>query len=376
MSEATARSSTRLIWIDALKGLGAILVVLGHNPELIGQSYLHALIYSFHMPMFFAVTGLTLCMLTPRQWMVRMASLLWIYFMVSLIFIPFALTMEAHFIPTPEPRLLHILAGIAYGVCNSIRVDTLWFLPALTLGLAIAWPIIVLTEARTVRTASRATLLLAAALLCIAAGALLLGSNPGTPVLKQMAWAGAGSAHLWPWTANAAPFIAGFVILGRALVNTPRLLSPQATLIIGALFAFWLLAFSRSEQGLAGSLDLSNARIGPVPVWTGLAAIAGTAAFLLLLRRVGNRLMPLAWIGYSSLPIMVLHPMIQNAVTHQAGGSAPLMGLIAGILAPALMDRSIFQRHALGQLLFYPRNFIRKLRQGLLRGNTVCHSTH
>jgi len=374
INAATVPGSARLIWIDALKGFGAILVVLGHNPELIGHGSLHALIYSFHMPMFFAATGLTLCALTPRQWGIRIASLLWIYVMVSLTFIPFALTQDANFIPTPAPRVLHILAGIAYGITRSIRVDTLWFLPALALGLSIAWPIVSLIEARTTCNANRIIVLLTSALLCIGAGALLLGSETASPLLKQMTWAGAGSADLWPWSANTAPIIAGFVLLGRALASTPHLPGRQALLIVGALLALWLLAFTRSAQGLAGSLDLSNARIGAYPLWTCLAAIAGTAVFLLLLRRIGSRLTLLAWVGHSSLPIMVLHPMIQNAFARQPSGMAPLLGLLMGVMLPALMDRALFHRHALGQLLFYPRNFVRKARNAFQCRNAAFHT--
>lgn len=52
----------RLIWVDALKGILMILVVLGHaiQTELgasCEESHLWNLIYSFHMPAFMAVSG-------------------------------------------------------------------------------------------------------------------------------------------------------------------------------------------------------------------------------------------------------------------------------------------------------------------------------
>ena len=53
---------TRLIWIDRLKGLLIILVVLGHAiQEVLGgkcfDNHLWNIIYSFHMPAFMAVSG-------------------------------------------------------------------------------------------------------------------------------------------------------------------------------------------------------------------------------------------------------------------------------------------------------------------------------
>lgn len=47
--------SKRYDWIDALKGFGAILVILGHlNPAMPIEQY----IYSFHMPLFFFISGM------------------------------------------------------------------------------------------------------------------------------------------------------------------------------------------------------------------------------------------------------------------------------------------------------------------------------
>lgn len=45
----------RLAHIDFLKGIGIILVLLGHFPI---NGIMHMLIYSFHMPLFFFCSGL------------------------------------------------------------------------------------------------------------------------------------------------------------------------------------------------------------------------------------------------------------------------------------------------------------------------------
>jgi len=44
----------RIIWIDNSKGIGIILVIIGH---LITQGFLHEWIFSFHMPLFFFLSG-------------------------------------------------------------------------------------------------------------------------------------------------------------------------------------------------------------------------------------------------------------------------------------------------------------------------------
>lgn len=61
----------RVAWIDRAKGIAIILVVLGHNLTLIGSGeagrILNIFIYSFHMPLFFILSGCTLNVNTPLK---------------------------------------------------------------------------------------------------------------------------------------------------------------------------------------------------------------------------------------------------------------------------------------------------------------------
>ena len=53
-------SRTRVEWLDILKGIAIILVVLGHLPCVNGRSSAYnTLIYSFHMDLFFCISGYT-----------------------------------------------------------------------------------------------------------------------------------------------------------------------------------------------------------------------------------------------------------------------------------------------------------------------------
>ena len=59
------QTKTRMPWIETAKGIGILLVVLGHAPrhEMMADSalcgYLAYLIYSFHMPLYFSISGYT-----------------------------------------------------------------------------------------------------------------------------------------------------------------------------------------------------------------------------------------------------------------------------------------------------------------------------
>ena len=56
MSSQTTDNNKRLDYLDVAKGIGILLVILGHcQLGRIGRA--HSLIYSFHMPLFFFISG-------------------------------------------------------------------------------------------------------------------------------------------------------------------------------------------------------------------------------------------------------------------------------------------------------------------------------
>ena len=56
MSNVVKRPKKRLNWVDIAKGIAIILMVLGHE---VGNRSIYALIFSFHMPLFFILSGYT-----------------------------------------------------------------------------------------------------------------------------------------------------------------------------------------------------------------------------------------------------------------------------------------------------------------------------
>lgn len=70
------KSNTRDTTIDCLKGFAIVLVVLGHIIDgnraqnvIQGQwlDYLYNAIYLFHMPLFFVLSGMALCLSTRNS---------------------------------------------------------------------------------------------------------------------------------------------------------------------------------------------------------------------------------------------------------------------------------------------------------------------
>ena len=54
----TAVLTKRIDYIDVAKGIGIVMVVMGHNDFALISPFAHKLIYSFHMPMFFFMSGM------------------------------------------------------------------------------------------------------------------------------------------------------------------------------------------------------------------------------------------------------------------------------------------------------------------------------
>ena len=55
----TGNPSTRMYWLDSAKGIGVILINVGHLLYTGDVPWVNKLIYSFHMPMFFLFAGYT-----------------------------------------------------------------------------------------------------------------------------------------------------------------------------------------------------------------------------------------------------------------------------------------------------------------------------
>ena len=57
------KEKNRIEWIDVLRGIGIVLVILGHAPrDLMRETYpiidcLYQFIYTFHMGLFFSISG-------------------------------------------------------------------------------------------------------------------------------------------------------------------------------------------------------------------------------------------------------------------------------------------------------------------------------
>lgn len=111
-------------WIDSAKGIGVILVVMGHLLYDSNIPYLNQIIYSFHMPMFFIISGYLQKKDIPNDYLIKKARKLLIPF------ISFIIPWELFYwgiIMRQSTSIVAILFDAFY-VKGTISNCPLWFL--------------------------------------------------------------------------------------------------------------------------------------------------------------------------------------------------------------------------------------------------------
>lgn len=118
------RETKRKDWIDIAKGLGMILVILGHCVPFGGK--MHNLIFAFHMPFFFLLSGLvfkqTQIRVVAKK---RLKTLIVPYILFCLLGIVLTLLLG------PRASWKDILRDLYLGNPEHLWVSSVWFLVAL-----------------------------------------------------------------------------------------------------------------------------------------------------------------------------------------------------------------------------------------------------
>jgi len=274
-------AAKRLAWLDAAKGMGIILVVYGHQLRAqmtsgaIDPSWhaplQDALIYAFHMPLFFFIAGLTVertfNKATARQFVTsRLVSLMYPYFLWSLVSL--ALAMAGH-------RFVNHQVGVDDVVAIAWRpVFQYWFLYALFVCQMLAFIVgmrhVVLT--------------------LITVAALTIPLDARNPVLIE--------------SMICFPFFATGILLSRKVIKSADGFAhgQLATCGVVSAAAFVALFFVRSAFHIDHTL------------FKFALAACGIAAVLALAIVLGGRSRLLVLLGATSMSIFVLHTIVQTAI--------------------------------------------------------------
>lgn len=261
----TAFKPARIGWVDVARGVGMLLVIAGHaipkpNPPLVA---LGKWIYSFHIPLFFFISGMLIKETTRSlPWKETLARLL------RSLMVPYALfgaiayfawlLALRHFgvkAETPVPPLYPLL-GLVYGSFNSplaILDAPIWFFPCLfcTLVLDRALPRQPLAEA-------------AAVVLLFAAGVTFV---------ELCTWR-------IPWGLDLACLTLPFLYVGRKLrswlLNRPARVNLICLLLVPVLFLIQSCCAAYNDR-----VDIARGLIGEPALFL-IGGFAGTMGVIFL----------------------------------------------------------------------------------------------
>ena len=123
----TQNLSKRMPWIDVLKGIGIILVVIGH---VYSGTTIYNWLYSFHMPLFFLAAGLVYkekpILIDLKR---RIQAVIVPYFSFGLFVLIYWYLVERRF-RTSETGFIDSLLGLLSGQYSKLDFNVhLWFLP-------------------------------------------------------------------------------------------------------------------------------------------------------------------------------------------------------------------------------------------------------
>ncbi len=336
-------STKRIAWLDVAKGLGILLVVLGHNHIKDDFPLVYQTIYSFHMPFFFLVSG----MFFKKEygfWQLvkrRFKSLLLPYIAAVLtLYLTSALYSDMGL-----PTILRRLGKAVFAGTNSLDWPPLWFLPHLFLLNIFAFVVIKLIYDRLAKGWLRALLLLA-----------LLGLGVATlKAFWPFTFSLAGHAFRFdglPWTADALLVTGAFFLAGYELRRSlPFEWLDSRWVLLGATALFFGLNLLSPA-----TLDFYVRRYDSFVIVT-LKVLSGSLMVLAFARWLErgwhSGFRALQYVGGASIVVLIFHYAVQfylhDKLVAVGLGEYPAdaLSFAAGVLVPLFIYACVLRPNPL-----------------------------
>ena len=273
--------TVRLEYIDIIKGIGIFLVVLGHTTQ---NKELFNLIYAFHMPLFFIISGM---FLHDKPGFIRKQakSLLLPYLSFGLLTYLYWWLVESRFreLPTGETffsQFVNLFFPTGIQHCNVV----LWFLPCLFLSCIIS------NYINNRITSNKLKVVLLIGLIC------------------SVGFIGNGYPFYIGEAFHAIPYVIFGTILGRGnnILNINNLLNTHRIyIIIMALMGLIIIQIS----GI--TCNMQSCLYSPCYPASFIVGLLGFISIYVLAYSIQKNKI-LSWLGINSLAIMLIHEPIKR----------------------------------------------------------------
>lgn len=327
--------SRRIEWVDIAKGIAILLMVIGHE---LPQGALRCFIFSFHMPLFFILSGFTSSAVTNyyKFYNKQLKSFKSIWLLAALMIL---LSIIEGMILARQFSLINLLKNwntAIYNGSNTLNSSS----PFPTSQVGVMWFMFVFFWAKLLYEACQ----------------LIFGKAYSGIVLGILAYFSfIISQHIWlPQALDIAPIAALFMWSGyllREIYNKKdsiNIIGKQ--LILTAFFCFWIWCLQNSLN-----MEMST-RYYPKFILTFLEAVAGTISISVLSSSFVN-LKWLNWlkiIGKHTLAILCIHHLDLYWIFWDKYIASPLLAVIIRLMVDLcllviyLLIIKLFKRHKLG----------------------------
>lgn len=286
MGQTQSLTSTRIDWVDSLKGFGMLLVVLSHTAI---DHDTNRILYAFHMPLFFLISGL---LFSPHKYdslralaKKRTQTLLVPYVFYALGSWVLWANVARHYGADADSGLsvLTPLLGIVYSVGSEnwlVPNCPLWFLTCLFVTECIYWTLHRITSSK-----------FQCGLLMIACGAL------GNVLSNHL-------AIRLPWGMDVAFTAVTFYGAGHLL--KPFIFECMSSTLFSPLKVATVVVVGAFGVAIAdGQVDMSRNILGNGALSFYVPAVSGIVSSFALIRLLGS-MHVLSFVGRNTLPILAL----------------------------------------------------------------------
>lgn len=287
-------------YLDIAKGIGIILVVLGHCPQVYNP--LKQWIYAFHMPLFFIISGMVWNREShekrgffTRKFVVdKLKRLIIPCYIWGVLYMLLDAVMNRSFSPM---NIAYLIYGSQSGFSHAGSLTLLWFLPC----MFIATCFFEIIQQILRNQKGRSWILLVISICCTALESFLPKISGG-----------------YPWSLDVAFLAIAFMLwgyLGREYVEKMDEKTGLSALIAMVCLAILTLTFQLNLSFVSiNNVDMAGRYFGN-PLLYLINAVAGSLFVVLIaqmVEKVKKAAETIAYLGVRTIPIFILHkPIVQ-----------------------------------------------------------------
>ncbi|MCM1451652.1 MAG: acyltransferase family protein [Clostridium sp.] len=287
---------SRIEYIDAIKGFAIMLMIFGHMPI----HNLNWLIYSFHMPLFFILSGF---FFNPNKPILpRLKKLMVPYTITAIIILGIYLIIEFfnHINGYHQFSINEFLLKVCAYICGCTKAVSIgrftisdagpiWFLMALSLGYYFLWLLELLQKRLNIR---RFTII-------------------GCYVLAVLGWVLSLVFGQLPFSLNQAMEVPLFLITGAKIKN---IVSQNNSTLFFTCICLWIILLYFQKEIQYMSMGVIGAIYFPIYI---LGSISASYLIILFFKKFNNKRVMFVFnvIGSSTLLILCLHTIDLFGVT-------------------------------------------------------------